>query len=378
MTIYILYSADYELFLGGNHCDEREVLIDPTNKVLDMCDSLKIPLTLFADIFSIIRYKEHNLFGFPDAAEHQLRDALKRGHDVQSHVHPHWKYTAIEGRRYTVDTRYFLLGNLDSDGGELYARILDILVTSRDYLHDLLREDTPGYRCIAFRSGGYGLQPNAQVVIRALRDAGFMIDSSIVPGLVIRNAINQVDYSRVPEMANYYLDDSLSSPSCRNDGIFEIPIASCTFSLGETLAAQIAVLSRYLNNALSGKGRQTREQDKGYPIQQKENLPGTMTPEHSKYYNFFKEFYYDRFYYLDCSTNDTKMVRCTKKYLKQSDYVKNDIFFSFNMHPKEMTAGHLTALKNYHDALNTYYRGNIRAISYQQAAEIITGRGFFP
>ena len=47
MTIYILYSADYELFLGGNYCDENEVLINPTNDLLDLCDRLKIPLTLF-------------------------------------------------------------------------------------------------------------------------------------------------------------------------------------------------------------------------------------------------------------------------------------------------------------------------------------------
>ena len=100
MTIYILYSADYELFLGGNYCNETEVLINPTNDLLNLFDDLKIPITLFADIFSILRYKEKELLDFPDSAEKQLKDAIRRGHDVQSHVHPHWNFTQIEENNY--------------------------------------------------------------------------------------------------------------------------------------------------------------------------------------------------------------------------------------------------------------------------------------
>jgi len=377
MTIYILYSADYELFLGGNYCDENEVLINPTNDLLDLCDRLKIPLTLFADIFSILRYKEHNIFSFPDAAEKQLKDAIRRGHDVQSHVHPHWKFTRIEGNRYTVNSDYFLLGKLDADHEALYGKILDYLMTSRNYLHDLLRQVNTGYHCIAFRSGGYGLQPNSSAVIRALTDAGFIIDSSIVPDLVIRNNINEIDFSIVPKMANYYLDDGVSSPSKEGRGIFEIPVASCTFSIGENFLAQISILSRYVQKS-TGRSSGSPVREKGYPIQQNENQQANKEPKHSKYYNFIREFYYDRFYYLDCSTNNKKMVQCTKKYLKQFDSMHTTVFFAVNMHPKEMTKEHFTALEKYHTALKTYYKGNIQAISYQQAAEMITKKGFLP
>jgi hypothetical protein len=376
MTIYILYSADYELYLGGNYRDENEVLINPANDLLDMCDRLKIPLTLFADIFSILRYKEHNIFSFPNAAEKQLKDAIRRGHDVQSHVHPHWQYTRIEGNRYTVNTDYFLLGKLDTDTEALYGKVLDYLKTSRNYLHDLLRQVNTNYHCVAFRAGGYGLQPNASTVIKALTDAGFIIDSSIVPNLVIRNTINEIDFSHVPDLANYYLYDDVSRPSTKDHGIFEIPIASCTFSVGENFLAQIAILSQYIHNKRTGRSSGPREREKGYPIQQNEKQQATSEPENSKYYNFIRDFWYDRFYYLDCSTNEQKMVQCTKKYLKQFDGVHNNVFFSCNMHPKEMTKEHITALEKYHAALKTHYQGNIQAISYQQAAEMITKKGF--
>jgi hypothetical protein len=378
MTIYILYSADYELFLGGNCCDEEDVLIKPTYDLLDICERHQIPLTLFADVFSILRYKEHGLFSFPTAAEQQLKDALQRGHDVQSHVHPHWKYTRIEGNRYSVNTDYFLLGNLDTDPEALYGKILDCLKSSRDYLHDLLRQTSTGYRCIAFRAGGYGLQPNSPVVIKALTDAGFMIDSSIVPGLVIRNAVNQIDFSRVPDLANYHLSDGVSNPSHKDHGIFEIPIASCTFSLWENFLAQISILSRYVSNKHNADSPGSSGTEKGYPIQQNKKGQGGSEPGHSKYYQFIREFYYDRFYYLDCSTNEEKMILCTKKYLQQFDWVHNNVFFSFNMHPKEMTKDYFTALEKYHTALKTYYGGNIQAISYQQAAEIISKKGLLP
>ena len=153
MTTYILYSADYELFLGGNYCDETEVLIDPTNDLLDVCDTAKIPLTLFADIFSLLRYKEHNLTSFPDHAEKQLKDTIRRGHDVQSHVHPHWNYTSIQGKTYRVNTDFFLLGNLDTDKEILYSKIRYYLTTSMQYLQNLLHPVNNTYQCVAFHRG---------------------------------------------------------------------------------------------------------------------------------------------------------------------------------------------------------------------------------
>ena len=71
------------------------------------------------------------------------------------------------------------------------------------------------------------------------------------------------------------------------------------------------------------------------------------------------------------------MVRCTKNYLKQFDGSRNPVFFSCNMHPKEMTEEHFTALEKYHTALNRYYRGTIQAITYQQAAEMLSRQKVF-
>lgn len=364
MTIYILYSADYELFLGGNYCNETEVLINPTNILLKLFDDLKIPITLFADIFSILRYKEQDLLDFPDSAEKQLKDAIRRGHDVQSHVHPHWNFTQIEGKTYTVNADYFLLGNLDSDKEILSTKIRNYLSMSRFYLNDLLQQVRDNYSCVAFRSGGYGLQPNSEVVMNALIDSGFIIDSSIVPDFVFKSNVNSIDFSHVPKMANYYLDCDLCTPSAENKGIFEIPIASCKFNRMDHFFYQIDMLVTLFQNKMQS-GNLNREKQRGYGIQDI-----VIRSKHAKYHTFLKSLN-NRFYYLDCSTNDEKMFRCTKKYLSRFDHYNNDIFFSFNMHPKVMTQEHFKALENYHNKLKMYYQDSIQSISYQHAAEMV-------
>jgi hypothetical protein len=373
MTIYILYSADYELFLGGNYCDEHEVLITPTNELLNLFDNLNIPVTLFADVFSFLRYKEQKLCKFPENAENQLKDAIRRGHDVQAHVHPHWIFTHIEGRVYTVNKDYFLLGKLDADPGALYGKIRDLLTTSRNYLTDLLRQVNKNYLCVAFRSGGYGLQPNSALIMKALQDSGFVIDSSIVPGFVLQSSVNEIDFSKVSGLANYYLDADISTPSKNNQGIFEIPIASCTFSLWENFRSQFSYIVKFLRTKIMQKSStNSAVKEKGYPIQQDPVPHSVRKNEHSRYYNFIAETFSNRFYYLDCSTDDERMFQCTKKYLKQFDTVNNNVFFSCNMHPKGMTQKHFAALEKYHNTLKRYYQGNIQAISYQQAAEMLS------
>jgi hypothetical protein len=366
MTLYILYSADYELFLGGNYCSETEVLIDPTYELLDLADRLGIPITLFADVLSILRYRQQNLFAFPENAEKQLKDAILRGHDVQSHVHPHWNYTQIVGKKYDVDLRYYLLGKLDDDREMLYVKIRNCLLTSRIYLNSLLRPANNNYTCIAFRSGGYGLQPNSDIIIKALTDTGFLLDSSIAPGFKVSNNTNRIDYSAVPRLANYYLNDNLTADAKK--GIFEIPIASCRLDFGSNFGYKINELFRFLKNITTSKKlNKSSEKQKGYTIQEP-----VSTPVYTKYLNFLRSFN-SRVMELNCSADDEKMFECTKKYLEQFDLHNQDVFFSINMHPKSMTNGHFQALEKYHHHMKNYYK-DIRAVSFQQAAEMLGTR----
>ena len=125
---------------------------------------------------------------------------------------------------------------------------------------------------------------------------------------------------------------------------------------------------------MNRRATNTHVKDKGYSIQKNSPQNITRKTNHSKYYNFFVDTVYDDFYYLDCSTDDERMLLCTKKYLKQFDSLNKNIFFSFNMHPKGMTKKHFIALEKYHNSLTKYYKDNIKVITFQQAAELIQKR----
>src|SRR5688572_2121620 len=140
--VRVLYSADYELFLGENFLPEIEVLVEPTKRLLAVCEELGIPMTLFVDVACLWRYRELGDHAFPDAVEAQLRDALRGGHDVQAHLHPHWLHATREDGRWSAPLDTFLVGSLD-DPAALLAR-------ARDYLQSVLQSVDPAYRCVAF------------------------------------------------------------------------------------------------------------------------------------------------------------------------------------------------------------------------------------
>jgi hypothetical protein len=109
--INVLYSIDYEIFWTYND-DEVRVLIEPTERLLRQAEELGVRYTLFVDVLCLFRYRELGLHHFVDAVEDQLRDAVLRGHDVQTHLHPHWLTAERKDRIWSFDSRTFLLGNI--------------------------------------------------------------------------------------------------------------------------------------------------------------------------------------------------------------------------------------------------------------------------
>ena len=158
--IYILYSDDYEVFLGGNLAQEKDVVIKTTERVLSTCESIGVPMTIFCDLACLWRYRELGYNEFPDLVDLQLKSAVEKGHDVQAHIHPHWLETQVtysaEGfSRYDFDLSKFLLGNwIQGNGASSPQFCHNLFKRARSYLENLLCSINPHYRCMAFRAGG--------------------------------------------------------------------------------------------------------------------------------------------------------------------------------------------------------------------------------
>lgn len=371
--IYILFSADYELYLGGNYLPEDEVLIEPTKRLLDTCNELGIPLTLFCDVACLWRYRDLGQNEFPNAVEAQLKQSLLNGHDIQSHIHPHWNFTEINNGNYKFNMEKFLLGNLSQDADNCYKISLQYFRKAKDYLETLLKAINQDYRCIAFRAGGYGLQPQEKMILSALIDAGYLIDSSIVPGLFYESNVNRIDFRKIPTMANYYLSgvNGLESPA--NTGIFEIPIVAGKISFRPLFAALVNKLKYRIE-----KNNNKSIIKRGYNVQSKGKGNIKLIPRLRQQYMLIKiiegiirTLIRKRWHLLELGDDAGIMIDLTKNYLKKYEYMNNNIYISCSTHPKALGDRHFATLAKYYKELSKMYGNNLKAITFQQAAKLI-------
>tara|TARA_X000000368_G_C23054802_1_gene723327 strand:+ start:2781 stop:3911 length:1131 start_codon:yes stop_codon:yes gene_type:complete len=111
------------------------------------------------------------------------------GHDVQLHIHPQWLYSDYNNNYFTVDNRYNI-GLYSKDEQEY------LISAGIKLLKDLLVDIDSKYKTIAFKAGGWGLQPS-ESLMKIFDKNGI----SIVLGprkKLIRKSLN-IDYSKLEE-----------------------------------------------------------------------------------------------------------------------------------------------------------------------------------
>lgn len=368
--IHILYSADYELYLGGLCLPEEEVLIHPTEHLLATCDRLGIPLTLFADMACLWRYRELGLDHFPTRAETQLQNATQRGHDVQTHLHPHWAFTRFEGQHFHFNNKHYLLGTVDPDPAVRLALTKTWLQRAANSLTQLIAPLVPSYQCVAFRAGGYGLQPDTPMILKALQETGYRIDSSIIPGARMTTNVQQVDFTQLPTLPNYWLSEQqgLSYPAPPGTGLFEIPMAACPLTRRDRLILQTPEAARQSWAILRGI---PPTPPRGHPCNTPSSTPLPGTRWHHAYWRA-QALMNVNFLRLELGTNPKTLLTCVRRYLEKY-YKSSDetIFFALNCHPKGIHQTHLDTLASFHAALTRHYQHDIQAITFQQAWQII-------
>ncbi len=253
--IVVLPSLDYELFHGRNFLSDEETLFAPTQRILERAQQFGMPVTLFADVLCLQPYRESGLQLFVERFERQLCEAIREGHDVQLHIHPHWTRAIPSSDGWMLREPVIRLADLDP------AEARSVISSAATYLRELLSRADPSYECVAYRAGGLALQPDERALIGMLHDEGIRIDSSIAPGLRVASDVIDIDYSALPRGANWLIsaENGLSRGGERS--LFEIPIA--TFSMSflsrvRFLAGRVAAFRRQRGAGISRSVRQTR------------------------------------------------------------------------------------------------------------------------
>lgn len=317
----ICITFDYELFFNETSYSEYDVLIEPTDRLTRVLDKYKVKGTYFADISSILRYRELNRTQFPEQAEQQMKELLLNGHDVQLHIHPHWYHSKVINDKWEFDNSHYRIHTFEF-GGKQMGQITgeSIVKQSVDYLNNLLREVNPDYQCFAFRAGGFCIQPEKEL-FQALIDNNILIDSSICKGISKDSGIHYYNYMNLPKDINWWIspDDGISNihrEKNNNNMLYEVPIGS--------------VGKRPLKWKLSKMPKVEREPYKG------KHTPASLIKESKlkKYMKLVQNIWSQSLIFTLDSYHYKTLLKFIEYYVKKYDTENTDYYLSVICHPK--------------------------------------------
>lgn len=336
-TINLFLTFDYELPLGGWTVSPENALIEPTNKILEICEKFQVSAVFFVDVLSFIRFRELENNNFEKSVRKQLAEIVAKGHDIQLHLHPHWLNSHLENDTYIPSNEYRL-----SDFDE--QEISKMVIQGIDYLNEIAKPINPNYKCLAFRAGGYNLE-NSSLIFKVLEENGIVIDSSICHGYCFHSDISNVDYRHVPNMSNWFFaDGDYNKPS--SSGIYEIPIAGKKKSFFEVPTFVKAKI--YKSRAPENRGKMIHSQGK------------------SPFLEIFKRAVSSRMLSFDNYTYSSrflmKILRCNLRKFKKQE----EINLSIIAHPKTMDWYSFKLMENFIPSVGKFYGGKIVFNTFQK------------
>jgi len=238
----ILFTFDYELFLGKQSGSVNRCVLEPTQKLLSIFSEYKISTAIFfVDTTWLIRLKE---VAFTNSAAkkdyekvtEQLREIVSKGHYVFPHLHPHWinaSYLTEINQWQLINYSRYRFHSLDKvEREELFDKSIAILKEILGY----------SYVPLAYRAGGWSIQPFEDFEPFFQR-YGIKYDFSVLPGSKWISSGQHYDFSDIETTTPYSFSTDVT---VQGKGSFmEFPISTITFSATRLLLNR--VLLKYLS-----------------------------------------------------------------------------------------------------------------------------------
>lgn len=219
----VLFTSDYEIH-GSGMGSPKELVVDPTTRMLDQLDGYGGKLTIMADTGEILKFKEYAETTGDDrfhwgAIARQLQRAVRTGHDVQLHVH-----SSYFNARWNESKAFWEQDFSEYDLASLpYERLRHMIHAGKSLLEMTCRTAKPDYECFAFRAANWSMHPSA-TILRALIDEGFRIDTSVWKYGRYDDLV-KFDYTTAhSDLVPWPVDPSDVCRRDRDGKIFEFPI----------------------------------------------------------------------------------------------------------------------------------------------------------
>ena len=153
MNYNLYFTLDYEIH-GNGDGNPIDLMVEPTYRLMDMLEQYNQRLTIMADVAEILCFKRYwKQTGKDDfhvqEVEQQLCDAIRRGHDVQLHIHSSYFKAAWNGEHFDQCIEEYNMAALS------YERISEMVGMCVEYLQNLLRPVKADYRVWLFRAANW-------------------------------------------------------------------------------------------------------------------------------------------------------------------------------------------------------------------------------
>ena len=222
MKIRLFLTFDHELPLGSLKTSYKKALFDPTERLFESAKRNDVPITLFTDILCALRYQEWDRHGFFEQYANQVQKAVELKHDVQLHLHPHWLTSNYENG-VVIPSMDYSLAHFENNN-EL--SIGEIVNKGTRLLKEICRKANVNYNVLAFRAGGYNIEPGSKEIFAELVKNGIKYDSSVVLKYYFASSLSVVDFRKVPSMPNWFIGTDGNFRKSADSGIIEIPVAA--------------------------------------------------------------------------------------------------------------------------------------------------------
>lgn len=179
MRYRLLFTLDYEIH-GNGDGDPWKLMVEPTARLMDLLEKYGRKLTIMADVAEILSFKNYYLktgedFFHVTQIEDQLREAIRRGHDVQLHIHSSWFKAVWNGKKWDQFIDEYNMAALTTE------RIDEMVGKCVHYLEGLLTPIKPDYKVWLFRAANWSMMPT-ESIYKVLIKYGISADSSVYKG----------------------------------------------------------------------------------------------------------------------------------------------------------------------------------------------------
>ena len=200
----ILFTFDYELFLGSKSGSVKNCMLEPTEKVVKILNKNNVKGIFFVDCSYLNRLEsaaEDNIKAKNDyqSIKSQLESLIEQGHYIYPHIHPHW-----------IDALYIPELNEWDLSNDAKYRINSLTIEERvehfdssmKALNKILNNVSLNYKIDAYRAGGWCIQP-FQVFAPLFNQHKIVVDFSVLGGgIKDGNTLNydfkSIDYNSSP------------------------------------------------------------------------------------------------------------------------------------------------------------------------------------